>query len=184
MSHFSERRYTWGGHPIEPRSCRRLNGMVARRRLEADLMASPALALRSDRLLAEVYAVSYPTVNRARRKLECEGSIPVILVRICRDGTVRRLPAQTIAVPSNKPSSKRADGMAARRRLEQALIDNPDLAFRADSLLALDFGISVLTAHRARRKLELAGSIPVTLARICRDGSGRLVRTGPQVKRA
>jgi len=157
--------------------------MVARRRLEADLMASPALALRSDRLLAEVYAVSYLTVNRARRKLECEGSIPVILVRICRDGTVRRLPgqaAQAIAVPS----SKRADGMAARRRLEQALIDNPDLASRTDSLLALDFGISVLTAHRARRKLELAGLIPVTLARICRDGSGRLVRTGPRMKRA
>lgn len=181
MSYFGQKEYTWGGQLIKPRSSRRLNGIVARRRLEADLMARPALALRSDRSLAQDYAVNYLTVNRARRKLERDGSIPVMLVRICRDGTVRRLPAQAIA----GPSGKRADGIAARRRLEQALVDNAELASRSDRLLAQDFGINYLTAHRARRKLELAGLIPVTLARICRDGSERYFRAvGPRLVRS
>lgn len=80
---------TWGGQPISPPSSERLDGMAARRRLEADLSYRPILALRSDRLLAEDYGVSVLTVNRARRKLESDGSIPVTATRLCRDGRER-----------------------------------------------------------------------------------------------
>jgi DNA-binding transcriptional regulator YhcF (GntR family) len=85
--------------------------MAGRRRLEADLRARPALALRSDRLLAQDYGITYLTVNRARRKLEADCSIPMTEWRICRNGNVQDLPRQRKdrTYSRNAPQS-RSDG--------------------------------------------------------------------------
>ena len=93
MSRRRENKYTWGGESIPPtvRSSKRANGIAGRRRLETDLSAHPILALRSDRLLAQDYGISVLTVNRARRKLEADGSIPETEWRICRNGTQMNL---------------------------------------------------------------------------------------------
>ena len=77
------------------------------------------------------------------------------------------------SVARGERAQKWAEGVGRRRTLETELIRDTDLARWSTKSLAQGFGVSVLTAARARKALENRGMVPRVMIRRCQDGTDR-----------
>jgi hypothetical protein len=69
-------------------------------------------------------------------------------------------------------------------RLEQALVDNPNIGCLSDGIIAACFGIHPRSVQRVRMWLESSRLIPAMSKRMCADGKERdVARIGKRTSR-